>query len=67
MVGAIHELPLPLIVNVMNSEQLDELGKFLIENIRDFNINAFDELCNPRITPFFGRKLGYGVPEGRGG
>ncbi|AFY96432.1 hypothetical protein Cha6605_5556 [Chamaesiphon minutus PCC 6605] len=47
----------------MNSEQLDKLGKFLVEHIRDFNIDSFDELVANSYAPFFGRKLRRKVDE----
>ena len=40
----------------MNQEQIDKLGKFLIENIRDSNIDEFDRLCDYQAS-FVNRKL----------
>jgi hypothetical protein len=34
----------------MKSEQLDKVGKFLVENIRDSNVDVFDKLLDRRRT-----------------
>jgi hypothetical protein len=34
----------------MELEQLDKLGKFIIENIRDSNIDMFNKLLNPQAS-----------------
>ncbi len=46
----------------MNSEDLDKIGKFLIENIRDSNIDEFDKLFD-RQAVFANRKLGNKVQD----
>ena len=40
----------------MNSEHLDKIGKFLIEHIRDSNIDEFDRLVDHQSS-FVNRKL----------
>jgi hypothetical protein len=50
-------------MNLHRSEQLDKLGKFLIENIRDANLEQFDGLISYPPTPFTSRKLRYTIQD----